>query len=49
MNDEIVIAASVVCWSTVLIVWLVGALYNARHAPRERIRTESRQVTLAVA
>ena len=37
------------CWCTVLIVWLAGALYNARHAPRERIRTESRQVTLAVA
>jgi protein-S-isoprenylcysteine O-methyltransferase Ste14 len=30
-------------------VWLAGALYNTRHAPRERIRTESRQVTLTVA
>ena len=49
MNDQIVIVASVACWGTVLIVWLAGALYNARHAPRERIRAESRQVTLAVA
>lgn len=48
MSDQIVIVAGVACWGTVLIVWLAGALYNARHAPRERIRTESRQVTLAV-
>ena len=49
MSDQIVIVAGVACWGTVLIVWLAGALYNARHAPRERIRSESRQVTLAVA
>ena len=33
MSDQIVIVASVACWGTVLIVWLAGALYNARHAP----------------
>ncbi len=49
MNDQIVIAASVACWGTVVIVWLVGALYNASRAPRERIRAESRSVTLGVA
>ena len=49
MNDQIVIAASVACWSSVLIVWLAGALYNATRAPKERIRAESRPVTLAVA
>jgi len=48
MNDQIVIAASVACWGTVVIVWLVGALYNASRAPKERIRAESRSVTLGV-
>jgi protein-S-isoprenylcysteine O-methyltransferase Ste14 len=48
-DDQIVIVASSVCWGTVLIVWLAGALYNGRNAPRERIRTESRQASLAVA
>jgi protein-S-isoprenylcysteine O-methyltransferase Ste14 len=49
MSDQIVIVASVACWGSVLAVWLAGALYNARHAPKARIRTESRQVMPAVA
>ena len=49
MNDQIVIVAGLACWGTVLIVWLAGALYNASHAPKERIRAESRPVTLAAA
>ena len=49
MNDQIVIAASVACWGSVLIVWLAGALYNATRAPKERIRGESRPVALAAA
>ena len=49
MNDQIVIVASAACWGTVLIVWLAGALYNARYAPKETIRAESRPVTLAAA
>ena len=49
MNDELVIVANVVCWGTVVIVWVAGALYNARRAPKERIRAESRPVTLAAA
>jgi protein-S-isoprenylcysteine O-methyltransferase Ste14 len=49
MNDQIVILASVACWGTVLIVWLAGALYNARYAPKEPLRAESRPVTLAAA
>ena len=49
MNDQIVIAASVVCWGAVVIVWLAGALYNARHAPKERIRAEAQPFTLAAA
>ena len=49
MNDQIVFVAGVACWGTVVIVWLAGAVYNARYAPREPIRAESRQVTLAVA
>ncbi len=49
MNDQIVIAAGVACWGTVLIVWLAGALYNATRAPKERIRAESMPVTLAAA
>ena len=49
MNDQIVIVASAACWGTVLIVWLAGALYNARYAPKETIRAESRPVRLAAA
>ena len=49
MNDQNVMLASAACWGIVLIVWLAGALYNASHAPKERIRTESTSVTLAVA
>ena len=49
MNDQIVIVANVACWGTVVIVWLAGALYNARHAPRERIRAESTPIMLSVA
>ena len=49
MNDQFVIAASVACWGTVLIVWLAGALYNVTRAPKERIRAESNPVTLAAA
>jgi protein-S-isoprenylcysteine O-methyltransferase Ste14 len=49
MSDQVVIAANVACWGTVVLVWLGGALYNARHAPKERIRAESRPVTLGVA
>ena len=48
MNDQIVIVAGLACWGTVLIVWLAGALYNASRAPKERIRAESRSVTLGV-
>ena len=49
MNDQIVIVASAACWAIVVSVWLAGALYNARYAPKERIRAESRSVTLAAA
>jgi protein-S-isoprenylcysteine O-methyltransferase Ste14 len=49
MNDQIVIAGGLTCWGTVLVVWLAGALYNARYAPKERVRAESRRATLAVA
>jgi protein-S-isoprenylcysteine O-methyltransferase Ste14 len=49
VNDQIVIVANVACWGTVVIVWLAGALYNARHAPRERIRAESTPITLSAA
>ena len=49
MDDQIVIVASVLCWGTVVIVWIAGALYNARHAPTERIRAESTPATLASA
>src|SRR6478609_4027017 len=49
MDDQIVILASVPCWGIVVVVWLAGALYNARRAPKERVRTESRQAPAAVA
>ena len=49
MNDQVVIVASAACWGIVVIVWLAGALYNVRHAPKEPIRAESRPVTLAAA
>jgi protein-S-isoprenylcysteine O-methyltransferase Ste14 len=47
MSDQIVIVASVACWGTIVMVWLAGALFNARYAPKGPIRAESRQVTLA--
>jgi protein-S-isoprenylcysteine O-methyltransferase Ste14 len=49
MTDPLVAAALVACWGTVVAVWLTGALYNARHAPRQRIRGESRPVALIAA
>lgn len=49
MTDPLVATALVACWGTVVVVWLAGALYNAGHAPRERIRGESRPVTLIAA
>jgi protein-S-isoprenylcysteine O-methyltransferase Ste14 len=49
MSDQIIIQASVACWGTVLIVWLAGALYNARYAPKEPIRAKSRPLPLAAA
>ena len=49
MTNDLVVLANVACWGTVVIVWLTGALYNARHAPRDRIRAESRPVTLGAA
>ena len=47
MNDQVVIVANVACWGTVVIVWLAGALFNERYAPKEPIRAGSRQITLA--
>ncbi len=49
MDDQIVLVAGIACWGAVLIVWIAGALYNARRAPKERIREESRPVALAAA
>ena len=49
MNDQVVIVASASCWGIVVIVWIAGALYNARYAPKQPIRPESRPVTLALA
>ena len=49
MNDQIVFVVGVACWATVVTVWIVGALYNARYAPRQPIRPESRPVTLIAA
>ena len=49
MNEQIVMAASVACWGTVVIVWLVGALYNASRAPKERIRAESTSLKVGAA
>src|SRR5258708_3647317 len=49
MTDQLVIVANVACWGTVVVVWLVGALYNARHAPREPIRADTRDGPMGVA
>jgi len=40
MPDGIVIVANVVCWGTVVLVWIAGAAYNAARAPRATIRGE---------
>jgi protein-S-isoprenylcysteine O-methyltransferase Ste14 len=49
VNDQIVIVANVICWGTVVVVWVAGALYNARRAPKERIRSDSRLGILGAA
>ena len=49
MNDQLVFVVGGACWAAVVIVWIAGALYNARYAPKERIRAESRPVTPAAA
>ena len=38
MPDLVLIGGNVVCWGTVVVVWIVGALYNAGRAPRATIR-----------
>jgi protein-S-isoprenylcysteine O-methyltransferase Ste14 len=38
MADLLVIVGNVVCWGTVVLVWIAGALYNAARAPRATIR-----------
>ncbi len=49
MNDQLVFVVGGACWAIVATVWIAGGLYNARYAPEERIRPESRQVTLTAA
>jgi protein-S-isoprenylcysteine O-methyltransferase Ste14 len=49
MNDQLVFVVGAACWAIVVMVWIAGALYNARYAPEERIRPESGPVTLNVA
>jgi len=49
MSNQIVVVAGVACWGTVLVVWLAGALYNARYARTEPIRAASRPGTMAAA
>ncbi len=49
MTDQLVIVANLACWGTVVIVWLAGALHNARHASRDPIRADSRPVALGAA
>src|SRR6478736_3188206 len=49
MNDQIALVVGGACWAIVVAVWIAGALYNARYAPEERIRPESRSVTLDAA
>ena len=38
VTDLLVGVALVATWGVVLVVWLAGAIYNARNAPRDRIR-----------
>ena len=46
MTDQLVAAALIACWGTVVVVWLVGAVYNAVQAPRDAIRMPSSSVSL---
>lgn len=48
MTDLFVAAALVVCWGTVGVVWLVGAVYNVGHAARDPIRMQSTPVAPVV-
>ena len=45
MGDLLVAATLVACWGTVMVVWFVGALYNAAHAQRDAIRKPSTPIT----
>ena len=41
MTDVLVEVSLYACWGIVVLVWILGAAYNARRAPRERIRDRS--------
>jgi protein-S-isoprenylcysteine O-methyltransferase Ste14 len=49
MTDLLVDASLYLCWGTVVFVWIAGALYNARRAPRERVRDRSGAAAYVVA
>jgi protein-S-isoprenylcysteine O-methyltransferase Ste14 len=49
MTDRFGAAAIVVCWGTVVVVWLAGALYNAARAPHHHIRPKSGRATILIA
>jgi protein-S-isoprenylcysteine O-methyltransferase Ste14 len=40
--------ATATCWGVVVLTWAAAALYNVRHAPRERNRTRLGQTWLVV-
>jgi protein-S-isoprenylcysteine O-methyltransferase Ste14 len=47
--DDLLIGGAVLCWAAVAVVWIAGALQNARHRPREPIRGEVDVTTTLVA
>jgi protein-S-isoprenylcysteine O-methyltransferase Ste14 len=49
MSDLFVEVSLEACWGIVLFVWIAGAVYNARRAPRQRIRDRSGAAVYVVA
>jgi protein-S-isoprenylcysteine O-methyltransferase Ste14 len=48
MTDRTVVIVNLVCWGIVALVWLVGALHNARYGRSERIKGQPTSIPLVV-
>jgi len=47
MPDAVIAVALVVCWGSIVVVWLLGALFNAVRGPHDAIRAEGGRLEYA--